>query len=296
MATFYLLDDSAIGSDPSGILDAQFSTRLQGVENRPNIFAELCVLDMFLAIYKIRDSYYQEKLILKGGHSVRTYVPLRAHRFSYDLDFNIYRDGGYTFRDIQTLSDDLNTFAGTRRSQIRSSVTRNNQRFHWITLNYRQSIEEKYGVRIPEEPKIEICKDCRTIRSPVENVMVTTVDSRLLGVNLPHVKQLDLNEQLSDKLYVIGVTARQRRHFDIFDSRRIMEYNADKLDWKLVRKSFHALMRRENTQSHIKRARRLIQLAIEDTNTTRRLESGTFEPFNFKEAAQIVSDSYSKVS
>lgn len=296
MATFYLLDDSTINSEPSGILDAQFSTRLQGVENRPNIFAELCVLDMLLAIYKIRDSYYQEKLILKGGHSVRTYVPLPAHRFSYDLDFNIYRDRGYTFRDIETLSDDLNTFAETRRSQIRATVTKHNQRFHWITLNYRQVIEEKYGVRIPEEPKIEICKDCRTIHSPADNVMVTMVDSRLLGVSLPHVKQLDLNEQLSNKLFIIGVTARQRRHFDIFDSKRILEYNADILDWEIVRNSFHALLRRENAQSHIRRARRLIQTAVEDTNTTRRLESGAFEPFDFKEAAQIVSDLYTKIS
>ncbi len=296
MATFYQLDDTAISSEPSGILDAQFSTRLQGVENRPNIFAELCVLDILLAICKIRDSYYQERLILKGGHSVRTYVPLRAHRFSYDLDFNIHRGGDHTFREIQTLSSDLNMFAETRRSQIRASVTLNNQRFHWITLNYRPVIEEKYGVRIPEEPKIEICKACRTIRAPAENATVTMVDSRLLAVTLPHVKQLDLNEQLSNKLYVIGVIARQRRHFDIFDSKRIVEYNAAKLNWKVVRESLHALMRRENAQSHIKRARRLIQLAVEDTNTTRRLESATFEPFDFKEAARTVSELYSHVS
>lgn len=251
---------------------------------------------MLLAICKVRDSYYQERLILKGGHSVRTYVPLRAHRFSYDLDFNIHRGGGHTFREIQTLSYDLNSFASTRRSQIRASVTLNDQRFHWITLNYRPVIEEKYGVRIPEEPKIEICKDCKTVHAPAENAMVTMVDSTLLAVTLPRLKQLDLNDQLSNKLYAIGVTARQRRHFDIFDSKRIIEYNADKLDWKVVRESFHALMRRENAQSHIKRARRLIQLAVQDTNTTRRLESGTFEPFDFKEAAETVSDLYSRVS
>lgn len=296
MASFYLLDDSAIGSEPSGILDAQFSTRLQGVENRPNVFAELCVLDMLLAIYRIRDGYYQEKLILKGGHSVRTYVPLRAHRFSYDLDFNIDRNGGHTFRDIQTLSDDLNTFAESRRSQIRATVTKHTQRFYWITLNYRQVIEARYGVRIPEEPKIEICKDCRTIQSPADNVMVTMVDSSLLGLSLPHVKQLELNEQLSNKLYVIGVTARQRRHFDIFDSKRILEYNEHILNWEIVRNSFQALLRRENAESHITRARRLIQTTVEDTNTTRRLESATFELFNFKDAAQIVSDLYSKIS
>lgn len=67
MATFFLLDESVIGPEPSGMLDAEFSTRLQGVENRPNIFAELCVLDMLLAIYQIRGSYYKERLVLKGG-------------------------------------------------------------------------------------------------------------------------------------------------------------------------------------------------------------------------------------
>jgi hypothetical protein len=118
----------------------------------------------------------------------------------------------------------------------------------------------------------------------------------LLGLTLPQVRQLDLNEQLSNKLYVIGVTARQRRHFDIFDSKRIIEYNANNLDWRVVRASFHAAMRGENIQSHIKRARRLIQSAVEDSNTTRRLESSTFEPFNFNEAAQTVSDLYSNVS
>lgn len=296
MASFYLLDDSAISSEPSGILNAQFSTRLQGVENRPNIFAELCVLDMLLAIYNIRDAYYQEKLILKGGHSVRTYVPLPAHRFSYDLDFNIDRDGGHTFRDIESLCDDLNTFAQTRRSQVRATVSKHNSRFHWVTFNYRRVIEENYGVRIPEEPKIEICKDCRTIRSPADNMMVTMVDSGLLGTSLPHVRQLELNEQLSNKLYVIGVTARQRRHFDIFDSKRILEYNEDILDWKVVRDSFHAILRGKNAQSHITRARRLIKTAAKDTNTTRRLQSSTFEPFDFQEAAQIVSGLYSKIS
>jgi|SRR5208282_1589707 len=296
MAAFYLVDESAIGPEPSGILDGQFSTRLQGSENRPNIFAELCVLDMLLAICRIRDSYYKERLVLKGGHSVRTYVPLRAHRFSYDLDFNIYRDGGHTFREIQSLSYDLNKFAETRRSDIRASVTLNNQRFHWITLNYQEIIEKKYGVKIPEEPKIEICKDCRTIRNPAENVMATMINAKLLAIILPSVQHLDLSEQLSNKLYVIGVTARQRRHFDIFDCYRIVEFNAGKLNWRIIRESFHALLRRENPSSHIDRARKLIDRCAKDSNTIRRIESSTFESFNFADAARIVSDLYRNLS
>jgi predicted nucleotidyltransferase component of viral defense system len=296
MGIFYVLDEATTGPDPSGILNVEFSRRLQRIEDRPNIFAELCVLDILLAINQIRDSYYKERLILKGGHSVRTYVPLRAHRFSYDVDFNIDRDSGHTFREIQTLKDDLNKFAQTRRSEIRPSITLNNQRFHWITLNYQELIEREYGVRIPEEPKIEICKDCRTIRTPAENEMVTMVNPKLLAIALPHVKQLDLNEQLSNKLYVIGVTARRRRHFDVFDCNRIVEFNASKLDWGIIRESFHAMLRHEKLQSHIRRARELIHKTAEDTNTIRRIESATFEPFNFTEAVKTVSDLYSNLA
>lgn len=295
MGTFNLLDESVIGQDPSGLLSSEFSRILQRVEDRPNIFAELCVLDLLLAISRIRDSYYRELLILKGGHSVRTYVPLHSHRFSYDLDFNIHREDGHTFREVQSLREDLNRFAETRRSPIRGSVTLNNQRFHWITFNYRQVVEEAYAVPIPEEPKVEICKDCRTVRTPVENGVVTMVDPKLLAVALPRFKHLDLSEQLSNKLYVIGVTARQRRHFDIYDCYRIVEFNGSRLDWKAVRDSFHAQLRRENASRHIDRARRLIANTIRDSNTVRRIESGTFEPFDFEDAAKIVSELYSNL-
>jgi predicted nucleotidyltransferase component of viral defense system len=296
MPTFNMLDESVIGSDPSGILSTDFSTRLRRLEDRPNIFAELCVLDMLLTISRIHDSYYKERLILKGGYSVRTYVPLHAHRFSYDLDFNIHREGGHTFREVQDLCQELSRFAETRRSRIRGSVTLNNQRFHWITFNYRQVIEETYGVTIPEEPKIEICKDCRTVRTPVENEIVTIADPKLLAVTLPNIKHLDLDEQLSNKLYVIGVVARQRRHLDIFDCYRIVEFKNSELDWKMVRDSFHAQLRRGNAGAHIGRARRLIANALRDSNTIRRIESSTFQPFDFKDAANIVSGLYSKLS
>lgn len=296
MAIFNILDESVIGQDPSGILNPEFSMRLQRVEDRPNVFAELCVLDMLLTISRIRDSYYRELLILKGGHSVRTYVPLHSHRFSYDLDFNIHREAGHTFRKVQSLREDLNRFAETRRSPIRGLVTLNNQRFHWITFNYRQVVQDAYGVTIPEEPKIEICKDCRTVRTPVENQIVTMMDPKLLAVTLPRFKQLDLNEQLSNKLYVIGVSARRRRHFDIFDCYRIVEFNSSRLDWKAVRDSFHAQLRRESAAGHIDRARRLIARVVRDSNTVRRIESGTFEPLEFGDAAKVVSELYSKLS
>lgn len=295
MPAFNLLDESVIGQDPSGILNSEFSRRLQRVEDRPNILAELCVLDMLLTIFQIRNSHYRERLILKGGYSVRTYFPLHAHRFSYDLDFNVHREGGHTFREVENLCQDVNRFAETRRSPARGSVTLNNQRFHWITFNYRQIIEKTYGFRIPEEPKIEICKDCRTIQTPVDSEIVTMVDPKLLAVALPRIMHLDLNEQLSNKLYIIGVAARQRRHFDIFDCYRIVQFKGRELDWKIVRNSFHSQLRREIASTHIERARRLIANSARDSGTVRRIESGTFEPFDFKDAASSVSELYSKL-
>jgi len=296
MTAFYLLDDSVIGTDPSGLVCAQLAKRLQPAEYRPNIFAELCVLDLFLTICRIRDSYYRERLILKGGHSVRTYVPLEAHRFSYDLDFNVDRKQGYSFGEVDELKRDLNEFAQNRGTEIRGTIARNDQRFYWITFNYRHIVNERYGVTIPENPKIEICKDCKTIEDPAQNQMVTMIDPKLLGINLPNIKQLDVNEQLSNKLYVIGVPQRQRRHFDIFDAYRITQYNSKTLDWSVVRESFLAyLKKKERPSVLIERARHLIKKTLEDNNTIRRIEGTTFGTFDFKEAAEAVSNIYSKI-
>jgi hypothetical protein len=296
MTTFYLLDDSAISTDPSGLLCEQLAKRLQPVEYRPNIFAELCVLDLFLAICRIRDSYYGERLILKGGHSVRTYVPLEAHRFSYDLDFNIDRKMGCSFGEVDELKQDLNEFAQDRGTKIRGTVARNDQRFYWIVFNYRHMVNKTYGIIIPEAPKIEICKDCKTIGDPAQNQMVTMIDPKLLGIDLPNIKQLDVNEQLSNKLYVIGVPQRRRRHFDIYDAYRITQFNSSILDWSVVRESFLAhLRKKEKPSALIERAKHLINKTLEDNNTIRRIEATTFGTFDFKEAAEAVSDIYSKI-
>ena len=88
----------------------------------------------------------------------------------------------------------------------------------------------------------------------------------------------------------------QRRHFDIFDCYRIVEFNTSRLNWKAVRDPFHAQLRRENPARHVDRARRLIERAVRDSNTVRRIESGTFEPLDFANAARTVSELYSKLS
>lgn len=88
----------------------------------------------------------------------------------------------------------------------------------------------------------------------------------------------------------------QRRHIDPLDCYRIVEFNSSRLDWKAVRDSFHAQLRRENVARHIDRARRLIATAVRDSNTVRRIESATFEPLDFGNAAKIVYELYSKLS
>jgi len=88
----------------------------------------------------------------------------------------------------------------------------------------------------------------------------------------------------------------QKRYFDPFDCHRIVEFNSGRLDWKAVRHSFHAQLRRETAARHIDRARRLIATAARDSNTVRRIESATFEPLDFGNAARVVSELYSKLS
>src|SRR5208282_1344509 len=94
------IDGSQLTSNITDFLAHDFKGKFNGPENAPNLFAELSVVDMMRAVSMCKqDARYREGLILKGGHSVRSYVPLVAHRFSYDLDFNINQFAGYKFRD-----------------------------------------------------------------------------------------------------------------------------------------------------------------------------------------------------
>jgi len=296
MNPFLLIDGTTIPSDPSSLLSSEFRGNLAGPENKPNLFAEFCVLDMMCAISEARpDEYYLKRLILKGGHAVRSYVPLTAHRFSYDLDFNIDRDSGYKFREIKELRTNLNELAERRRSSVRAKVTRDENLFYWIELNYHDTINEAYGTRIPELPKIEICKPCRTYLPTPRSRLPTLFDLNLVGITLPEMKQLDINELLANKLYVIGVDDRQRRHFDIFDSYRIYTNNQSAINWSKVRSAFRSYLKEKPIKEFSKRAQYLIHKSEENDNTTRRMESATFDVFEFKGAADEVAGFYSKL-
>jgi predicted nucleotidyltransferase component of viral defense system len=296
MNPFLIIDGSALPQDPSSLLSSEFRGKLAGPENAPNLFAEFCVLDMMSAIAAARpEPYYIERLILKGGHAVRSYVPLTAHRFSYDLDFNVDRDSGYKLRGVKDIRTDLNNLAIRRRSAVRADVARDLGIFYWIEMNYRDTIRNTYGVTIPEVPKIEICKSCRTFLPTVRSRIPTMFDLNLIGLTLPEMKQLDLDELLANKLYVIGIDARQRRHFDIFDSYRIYSNNRTTIHWPRVRSAFGCYLRKISAKEFVRRATELIHKTEENVNTASRIESATFETFAFKAAAEEVVGIYSKL-
>ena len=296
MNPFLIIDGSAIPPDASSLLSDDFRSKLAGPENAQNLFAEFCVLDMMCAISEARsESHYFDRLILKGGHAVRSYVPLTAHRFSYDLDFNIDRGSGYKLREIKDIRTDLNELATRRRSAVRAAIARDKGLFYWIELNYRDTIRQAYDVTIPEVPKIEICKSCRTFLPVVRTTIPTIFDLNLMGVALPQMKQLGKEELLANKLYVIGVEDRQRRHFDIFDSYRIYTRNQDALDMAGVRAAFKSYLGNRPAKKFANRAIVLIRKTEENVNTARRMESATFDKFDFKEATQEVTRIYSKL-
>ena len=62
---------------------------------------------MIYSIARMRDGYYRDRLVLKGGMSVRNHVPLVDHRFSFDADYDPNSYAGYSFGDVTATSPDL---------------------------------------------------------------------------------------------------------------------------------------------------------------------------------------------
>ena len=158
----------------------------------PFILSELCAMDMLYAVTNMRDGYYKERLVLKGGLSVRSAVPLANHRFSFDADFDLNTPGGFRYRDVSGLKGDIVEYGSARRCKTRVSVTRDEQRLHFVAVEYRQSLESSH--RIIERPKIEICKTCRVHEMPVLSQINTIIDLEILGLEPPVVAHLSLEE------------------------------------------------------------------------------------------------------
>lgn len=120
----------------------------------PFILSELCAMDMLYAVANMRDEYYRERLVLKGRLSVRSAVPLANHRFSFDADFDPNTPGGFSYRDVSGLKGDIMEYGAARGCKTRANVTNDEQRLHFVAVEYGQSLESHH--RIIERPKIEV--------------------------------------------------------------------------------------------------------------------------------------------
>lgn len=239
-AFFNVADDAVVNTDPRDLVKDEFQKYFSDEEIVPMLFSELCALDMIYAVAKMRDGYYHDRLVLKGGMSVRNRVPLLDHRFSFDADYDPNSYAGYHFGDVDEIRFDLLKHASVRKCTIISNSTKNDANFLFLELNYREKLRTT-GYTIIERPKIELCKRCRIFQEPEESEVATMIDLSLIGIEPLTVKHVGLEEQLATKLFIIGDLRRgKRNHFDAYDVLRIVDSNNSDLDWKLVKKMFEA--------------------------------------------------------
>lgn len=235
MGVFFFIDDRLVNfHEPAAMVKDEYYGRFAEKDFAPFILSELCAMDMLYAVINMRDGYYRERLVLKGGLSVRSAVPLASHRFSFDADFDPNTPRGFSYRDVSGLKGDIAEYGAARRCKTRVSVTKDEQRLHFVAVEYRQSLENIH--RIIERPKIEVCKTCRVHEMPVLSQINTIIDLEMLGLEPPVVAHLSLEEQFAAKLHVIGSNTRQRKHFDAYDS--FMIFQSNKIDMKKARNLF----------------------------------------------------------
>ena len=292
MGVFFFIDDRLVNlDDPASMVKDEYYERFARKEFAPFILAEVCVLDMLYAVTEMRDGYYRERLSLKGGLSVRSVVPLADHRFSFDADFDPNTQGGFTYRDVRGLKEDIARYGAARRCRTQARITKDDPRLFFIEMGYRASLGR--GHRIIERPKIEVCKTCRVFERPASDPINTIIDLEMLGLEPPRIVHLSLEEQLATKLFVIGSSGRQRNHFDAYDSFRILKYNES--DMKKVRGIFEMLCARHNSRPRAYAAECMSQLDAMQRNVRKRrsLEETTFTGrFSFDAMIEAVKSFY----
>ncbi len=291
MGIFFFIDDRLINlDDPLSIVKDEYHERFARQEFAPFILSEVCVLDMLYMITAMKDGYYKERLSLKGGLSVRSAVPLADHRFSFDADFDPNSRGGFTFRHVRGLKDDIIQYGLSRGCTTPIKITQDNQRWRFIKMGYRESLGR---YKIKEIPKIEVCKTCRVFDEPVYGPIDTIVDLELLGLEQPKVTHLSLEEQLATKLFIIGSSGRQRNHFDAYDAFRMLKNNDP--DMKKVRGLFKKQCTKPNSNPRSHAAECISQLDAMLKNTGKRtsLEETAFGgDFSFDTMVDSVKSFY----
>ena len=275
MVIFFFIDDRLVNfHEPAAMIKDEYYGRFAEKDFAPFILSELCAMDMLYAVTNMRDGYYRERLVLKGGLSVRSAVPLASYRFSFDADFDPNTPGGFSYRDVSGLKDDITEYGAARGCNTRVNVTRDEQRLHFVAVEYRQSLENIH--RIIERPKIEVCKTCRVHEMPVLSQINTIIDLELLGLEPPVVAHLSLEEQFAAKLHVIGSNTRQRKHFDAYDS--FMMFQSNKIDMKKARSLFETRCANyvPGPGAYVEECRRCLDTMLRDGKKRTKLEETAF--------------------
>jgi predicted nucleotidyltransferase component of viral defense system len=291
-AFFYINDDLINFDDPTAVVKDEYREYFARRELATYLFSEICVLDMVLALSDIDDGYYLDRLVLKGGLSVRNHVPLIDHRFSFDADYNPNTQGGYTFGDVDGIRKDFAEYGARKGCETVVGTTRNDAELLFLEFDYRSTLRER-RVSLVEVPKIELCKRCRVFEKPAKSPMSTFIDLELLGLEPPVVFHVALEEQLATKLFIIGSSGRQRNHFDAYDVMRIIENN--KIDWRLTKALFERLVERQKAKmaARVEECRRQLDAMLRNDGKRSSLEETVFrKDFDFDEMVRRVKSAY----
>jgi hypothetical protein len=161
VSIFFYIDDDLINfNDPTSLVKDEYRESFARRELAPYLFSEICVLDMIFALSDMDEGYYFNRLVLKGGLSVRNHVPLIDHRFSFDADYNPNTQGGYTFGDIDEIRRDFAEYGDRRGCKTAIRTTKDSAELLFLEFDYRGTLREK-SCSLVEVPKIELCKRCR---------------------------------------------------------------------------------------------------------------------------------------
>ena len=289
----YMHDDRVDFEDPTGLVKDEYSAAFARKELAPYIVSEICSLDMIFAVASARDGYYLDRLVLKGGLSVRNHVPLLGHRFSFDADYDANTQSGATFGDVDRIRRDLIDYAARRGCKTSITQTRDNARDYFLELGYSKQIVGEGGDLV-EPPKIELCKTCRVFQQPARSPMNTFIDFDLLGIDPPQILHAGLEEQLATKLFIIGASGRQRNQFDAYDAMRIVENNPG-VDWGLTREIFEEKVTRHKARfaAYVKECKHKLTSMISNAGKKDQLEGTVFQrDFKFERMVERVASMY----
>lgn len=295
MTVFFYINEALVNfDDPTVLVKKEYSANLALKERAPYILSEVCVLDMVYAVASMRDGYYRDRLVLKGGLSVRNHVELLDHRFSFDVDYDANTQSGYTFGKVDMIRRDLIEYGNRRGCRTNVKEARDTARDYFLELGYRKPIEE-IGGSLVEVPMLELCKSCRVFQRPQKGAMKTFIDLDLLGLKPPEVYHVGLEEQLATKLFIMGASGRQRNQFDAYDAMRIAESNSKRLDWRVAKSVFEEKVRRHNAKfgPYVEECNHQLDAMLRNPGKRSRLQNTVFNPdFSFDRMVETVTSMY----